>query len=121
MNKPAPRLMDPARVTPEGRLLGAKLVEWFEPHIEDLVALGNPDKRCKTCAFRAGTIPNGCPQTQMQVLKCVLEQDEFHCHSRHDEQGEPMLCYGWVAATDLALRRKEKPHKCPWPATGEGE
>lgn len=117
MSEQPKRLMDPARVTPEGRLLGAKLVEWFEPHIEDLVALGNPDERCKTCAFRLGTIPNGCPQTQMEVLKCVMEQDEFHCHARHDKTGEPELCHGWVAAMDLAQRRGDKPIKCAWPAT----
>lgn len=115
------KLMDPARVTPEGRLLGAKLVEWFEPHIEDLAALGEPDERCKTCAFRAGTIPNGCPQTQMEVLKCVLKQVHFHCHSRRDEAGEPAICHGWLAAWHLAQVKGTKPVKCPWPATGEGE
>lgn len=119
MNGHPPRLMDPARVTTEGQQLGAKLVEWFEPHIEDLSALGEPDARCKTCAFRLGTIPNGCPQTQMEVLKCVLEQDEFSCHCRVDAKGEPEICHGWLAAMDLAIRRGDRLVKCPWPATGE--
>lgn len=81
---------DHSRVTPEGRALGeqmAKLYDIAEKRLGDQV---DPGERCKTCAFRAGTVPNGCAQTQLDISKCVAEGIPFYCHQH---QGE--LCHGW--------------------------
>ena len=43
---------DHSRVTPEGRAIGAEWVRMVEPIIAHLVAEGEPDERCKSCAFR---------------------------------------------------------------------
>ncbi len=71
------------------------------------------DERCASCAFRFGTVPNGCPQTQLDALKCVLEQETFSCHVARD--GEPAgvhACMGWFAAMQAA--RKRPKIKAPW-------
>lgn len=60
---------DHSRVSPEGRAIGAQWVRMVEPIIAHLVAEGEPDERCKSCAFRLGTVPNGCLQTQMTFSK----------------------------------------------------
>lgn len=116
------KLFDPARVTPEGQKLGACMVRLTEPEVAKLVAQGEPDDRCKTCAFREGTIPNGCPQTQMDALKCVMEGVPFFCHTpRPNMGGLDMVCHGWYAAT-VALEEAEsvgaqrlQNFKTPWP------
>ncbi len=84
---------DHHRVTPEGKQCGEQVARLTEKGIAKLVTEGEPDERCKTCAFRAGTVPNGCPQTQADVMKCVLEAVPFYCHQRKGE-----LCHGWYAA-----------------------
>ena len=68
------------RVTPEGRALGENMVRLTEPAIARLADEGEPDERCKSCAFRLGTVPNGCPQTQLDALKAVIEDVPFMCH-----------------------------------------
>lgn len=104
------------RVTPEGRALGEQMARLTEKSIAQLAAEGEPDERCKSCAFRAGTVPNGCPQTQLDALKAVLEKVPFMCH-QSDRKGWP--CHGWYAAS-VALGRAEKARgeplnaKCPW-------
>lgn len=107
---------DHSRVTPEGKAAGAQLVRLTEPWIERLAAEGEPDERCKSCAFRLGTVPNGCPQTQADALKAVVEKVPFLCHQA-DRKGWP--CHGWVAAS-VAVRAAEArkgpmPITCPWP------
>lgn len=58
----------------------------------DAELAGKPDRRCGTCAFRAGDhIANGSPQTLMDALKCALEGDLFWYH----ETDRP--CAGWAA------------------------
>ena len=91
------------RVTPEGRALGEQMVRMTEPAIAALAAEGEADERCKSCAFRSGTVPNGCPQTQMDALKSVVEAVQFNCHQR-DKQGH--ACHGWYAAR-VAMRRAQ--------------
>lgn len=104
------------RVTPEGRAMGEQIVRLTEPTIAALVAEGEPDERCKSCAFRAGTVPNGCPQTQLDVLKAVVEGVPFGCHQT-DRNGRD--CHGWYAAR-VAVRRAEERRGtplaagCPW-------
>lgn len=106
------------RVTPQGLALGEQMVRLTTPAIEALAAEGEPDERCKSCAFRAGTIPNGCPQTQLDALKAVVEGVPFLCH-QHDKKGD--VCHGWFAAR-VAIRRASEARgvplgvtHCPWP------
>lgn len=107
---------DHHRVTPEGRALGEQMARLTDHSIAQLAAEGEADERCKSCAFRAGTVPNGCHQTQLDALKCVLEDVPFLCHQA-DRKGWP--CHGWYAAR-VALGRAEKARgqalnvTCPW-------
>lgn len=91
------------RVSPEGRAMGAQIVRITEPWIAELVRNGEPDERCKSCAFRNGTVPNGCLQTQMDVFKAVVERVPFLCH-QHDRKRMP--CHGWFAS-QVAIRQAE--------------
>ena len=122
------KLMDPDRVKPEGKRLGECMVRLTEPEIERLAANGEPDDRCKTCAFRNGTIPNGCPQTQMDALKCVMEGEPFFCHTPRVDQPadiENVICHGWYAARHSLVTGNEaakmKVLKTPWPFSNDPE
>lgn len=105
-----------SRVTPEGRAIGEQLVKIVEPSIQRLAAEGEPDERCKSCAFRLGTVPNGCIQTQSDAMKAVVEDVPFLCHQA-DRKGWP--CHGWFAAR-VAMKEAEKRRgtklglTCPW-------
>lgn len=100
------------RVSPVGQAAGAQLVRLVEPAIARLAAEGEPDERCKSCAFRAGTVPNGCAQTMMDALKCVIEDVPFLCHVNTYRDGSPKICHGWFAA---AWARGDAPAgKAPW-------
>lgn len=107
---------DHKRVTPEGRAAGFNLVRLTEPAIAELEREGEPDERCKTCAFRLGTVPNGCLQTQLDAMKAVVEGVPFLCHQA-DRKGWP--CHGWYAAR-VAVQSAEKARgvklqaTCPW-------
>lgn len=61
---------------------------------------------CRTCAFRSGTVPNGCLQTVMDAIKCVMEQVDFMCH---EDISRP--CMGWI---ECASRAQRKPIQTPW-------
>lgn len=109
---------DHSRVTPQGRALGEQMVRITERTLAELEREGQPDHRCKSCAFRHGTIPNGCAQTQLDTLKAVVEGVAFLCHQA-DRSGR--ACHGWYAAR-VAMGRAEalagKPlpvPRCPWP------
>ena len=65
--------------------------------------------RCGTCAFRAGTFPNGCESTLMDALKCAMEGTVFVCH----ESKEGKACSGWLSF------KFPKRVEAPWPFTGE--
>lgn len=69
------------------------------------------DERCKSCAFRKGTVPNGCMQTQMDITKAVLEHKPFMCHVVKPGE-ERKVCAGWFAA--MQLTRKLPVSTCPW-------
>lgn len=107
----------PTRISAAGLDLGAQILRLSEPAIARLVADGEPDERCKSCAFRPGTVPAGCLQTQMDALKCIIEDVPFLCHQA-DRKGWP--CHGWYASR-VELNRKERllgplpVTKCPWP------
>jgi hypothetical protein len=93
---------DHHRVSNAGRALGsisamlhdkgrAKLVS------EGLGALNLPtlrDTMCASCACRRGTVPNGCLQTQMDLLKSISEAKPFLCHAPKDGR----MCAGYAGA-----------------------
>jgi hypothetical protein len=108
---------DHSRVSPEGRAMGEQQARMIRRALSELEREGEPDERCKSCAFREGTVPNGCLQTQMDVLKCVIEGVPFLCHQA-DRNGA--ACHGWFAAR-VALHRAEQARgvklgvtSCPW-------
>lgn len=109
---------DHSRVSPQGRALGETTARIADGGVRSLEAGGEPDERCRSCAFRAGTVPNGCLQTQMDALKAVVEGVPFVCHQA-DRRGE--ICWGWHAARNamaeaemLHGRRPEALRSCPW-------
>lgn len=79
------------RVSTEGKIVGG----WMA-RLSDIgqKALEAPDLKCASCAFRKGTVPNGCMQTQLDVLKAVCEGHPFNCHAPKDGR----LCAGFVNA-----------------------
>jgi hypothetical protein len=73
--------------TDDGRALGRELAR-----LCDVKLAGKADRRCNTCAFRAGGhVANGSPGTLMNALKAAMEGDVFWCHE-HD-----LACAGWAA------------------------
>jgi hypothetical protein len=66
----------------------------------------NTKVRCKTCAFRLGTAPNGTLVTVMDALKCAMEQVPFLCH-----EDLPSPCMGWIEAANVS---KRNPMPTPW-------
>lgn len=92
---------DHHRVTPQGRELGRSTARMAELGRARLVSLGLGavsaprlrDEMCKSCACRPGTVPNGCLQTQLDLLKTAVEGKPFLCHAPHDGK----VCAGWVA------------------------
>lgn len=88
------------RPTPEGQQLGASLAKMADAG-EPIARLEFPamPPRCKSCAFTAGTVPNGCPETAIDAFGCIVESTPFMCHQRFDDDGNPQdLCTGWVFA-----------------------
>jgi hypothetical protein len=88
----------PNRPSPEGAALGEQMARLCDVEKEKQ-AERFPDQlpRCDECAFRLGTLPNGCAETQMDALKCVLERVPFFCHKGLKDGDEPkQLCRGWV-------------------------
>lgn len=84
-------------VTPEGQRLGKIMAQMADRGFE-ILKDEIRDDRCVSCAFREGTVPNGCPATQIVVAKCVMEdKDAFACHCVQ-AGGERVLCAGWIAA-----------------------
>lgn len=83
-----------------GRKLGsllAKLTDRSEPAV--LALFPDHAQRCNSCAFRGGTFPNGCMETVLDALKCVVEDIPFMCHQNMDSDGEPQdLCAGYMIA-----------------------
>jgi len=84
---------DHHRVSPEGQMLGKTMARFADMGFKQLAAIGVSDTRCASCAFRLGTVPNGCIQTQLDTLKAVTEGGQFLCHAPQDGR----LCAGYVA------------------------
>ncbi len=83
--------------TPEGIALGRELARFFDieqPKVE--AQFPGSTERCKSCAFREGTYPNGCPETVVDALDCAVTGKPFYCHVGLVD-GEPKrLCAGWA-------------------------
>ena len=105
------------RVTPEGRALGEQMARLAAKALaKQKLRFPKMADMCASCAFRPGTIPNGCPQTQMDALKAVMEEVPFLCHqSPRDDHGQyTELCVGWLASySELSLSGAPK-IECPW-------
>lgn len=89
------------RVSEEGKAIGRRMSQMADDGVLILELEGeSTDKRCATCAFRIGTVPNGCILTQADVLKAFSQGDKlFTCHVNKGE-----TCYGFYAAR-VAKRR----------------
>ena len=91
------------RVTEQGKALGKSMSRLADLGARRLAELdvGGPmnlpgmrDERCASCAFTIGTVPNGCLQTQLDVMKAVIEGERFCCHAPRDGR----MCAGYIAA-----------------------
>lgn len=106
------------RTTAEGRAAGFHLARLTDIEVGKLMSSGewHQDERCASCALRMGTVPNGCPQTILDVTKCVLEKKTFNCHvARGDCPAGTHPCMGWFAAMQLGGGpRKRAAVKAPW-------
>lgn len=88
------------RVTPTGEAMGrnaSRLAELGRRRLETagLTGLNLPamrDEMCASCACRPGTVPNGCLQTQLDLLKAAVEGERFLCHAPKDGR----MCAGWL-------------------------
>lgn len=83
-----------SRVTILGRKAGKIIADMADYACVKLIKEGEQDERCKSCAFTHGTVPNGCEQTQADVLKAVTEGVPFLCH-QNNRKGWP--CHGWYS------------------------
>lgn len=96
------------RPTPEGIALGKELARLTD-RAEDAgkSKFPNAKSRCGTCAYRLGTIPNGCVETVMDALKCALEFRTFMCHETmvKGECQEP--CQGWLILCSASKGRTQ--------------
>lgn len=104
------------RPTDEGTKLG-KMMAKFCDDAEPKARLRLPElpPRCNSCAFRAGPhVASGSPETQMDVLKCVMEGVEFHCH---EPARTGHICSGWA----MMMLSKDGPDfaEVVWPFSDE--
>lgn len=105
---------DHSRVSPEGKRMGAEMAKLADAENKALQAVDEPDERCKTCAFTAGTVPNGCLQTQMDALKAVVENVPFMCHAHKDKAGNyDRICHGWFLVSRIAKRYEKAKGELP--------
>lgn len=110
--------LTPNRPCKAGRMLGAYLA-----HVADSAWPDGPPKAyqpCRSCAYRKGTIPNGCLETVLDATKCAMEDHRFNCHQT-DRLGEP--CLGWQNAV-LAIAcdpNLKVPTTWPYGPFNEGE
>ena len=105
-----------------GRKFGAKLATFADQAEEKLRAAGvEPETRCASCAFRAGTFPNTkAPATGLDALKCLIEKHPFGCHHDKGPDGLPTkLCGGFVNI--LAAETGPRLTEAPWPFSDEVE
>jgi hypothetical protein len=107
--------MVPNRPTPEGYELGAVLAKLSDRGERILLAEdGEAPHCCASCAFKAGTFPNGCPETVLDALKCAAEGHRFTCHHSKpldSAKGYSEPCAGWVRSRVTVARMGGLPAK----------
>ena len=89
------------RVSPTGQHMGRNAARMAALGQIRLKAMGLENhsvpavrsEMCPTCACREGTVPNGCLQTQLDLLKSATEGKGFYCHSPRDGR----MCAGWAS------------------------
>lgn len=111
---PSPEIIA-LNMPPEAAELGKKLAGWCDDaqpsFAADFAEQGLPiPQRCSTCAFRLGTVPNRSLST-MVALKCVMEQDTFHCHEKGKKD---TTCIGWMILVAKDAREGVGPIQSPW-------
>lgn len=106
----AEKTLVPNRPTELGYEMGARLAAMTDAEELKLrLQFPNHAERCKTCAFTAGTVPNGCENTLMDAIKCVVESIPFMCHQHFDENGAPTeLCAGFAILQNTTISRDPK-------------
>ncbi|WP_127814885.1 hypothetical protein [Bordetella bronchiseptica] len=105
----------PNRPSPEGRIIGAQLARLTDQAESALlVRFHDHPRRCKSCAFTAGTVPNGCLLTVMDALKATMEMEPFYCHQpKLGPDGKPTtICAGWSIAISALVGNEPLP--TPW-------
>ncbi|MDQ2822438.1 MAG: hypothetical protein M3Y65_19020 [Pseudomonadota bacterium] len=100
---------DHSRLSPEGQALGQQMARLYDIAMRRLGERADPGERCKSCAYRAGTVPNGCEQTQLDISKCLAEAIPFYCH-----QNVGQLCHGWTTC-HIGLFDILPPLECDYP------
>ena len=98
-----------------GIALGKELARLTAPAIE-----AAEHKPCASCAFRAGTYPNGCVTSVADAMKCMLEGHTFHCHHGMKDGVATRVCAGWKAAVADTLARDGRFVEAPWPYSAGG-
>ena len=98
------------RISPVSIEAGEHMARMAETAVAQVAAMGDPDERCSTCAFRKGTLPNQCADTICDALKCVVEREPFYCH---DKGRKGRVCHGWFAAA--VVTKDMPPTPAPWP------
>lgn len=106
--------------TKEGREIGVYLARWADAALEkQLQQFPNMRDRCASCAFRSGSFPNGCLDTVMDALKCVMEGAEFMCHHDMIDDKPTEVCAGWLAVWSESATNGMPEQKAPWPFSHE--
>ena len=94
--------------TPEGWALGAELARIADLEEErQRERFPNAKPPCADCAFRAGSIPNGCPGTLMDAVKALAECIPFYCHHGLDSGQPTRLCAGYALLMGATARRDD--------------
>jgi hypothetical protein len=105
----------PNRPTPEGIEAGKQVARLWRASVKDAwekcpEAMALVPDRCSSCAFREGTVPNGCPETVLDAIKCVIEGVPFMCHHNMVDGKATEVCRGWL----VTQRADKEPGKAPW-------
>jgi DNA-directed RNA polymerase subunit RPC12/RpoP len=91
----------PNRPTELGRAAGVELARLTDAaEVKQLKKFPNMRERCVSCAFRAGTIPNGCEETLVDAVEAITTGRAFKCHMGPKDEGGNLteLCIGWMLA-----------------------
>lgn len=110
---------DHHRISAEGKAMGKDMARLADAECASLERQGEEDERCKSCAFRVGTVPNGCIQTQSDAIKAVVENVPFMCRMGMGASGRATkICHGWFAVRRLVDRAEKltgkKLEPVPW-------